>query len=277
MGGQHAVLLVVEQLVEALPADPGLVEDVGDGGRLVALGGGHPHDGRQQALALGAGDQLAREAVATARQPPLAQVVARCPSLGRRSGSSAVAGAAVPASAPRRGRRTGAARGRRSPAAARAGCSAAPAAIWLKISTWARPKARPGSVCGPAARRRASQRLSSGRDQQRAVAVDRPPVRPRPRRRSAAAPGPAWRPSARASRRPLCAPPRRASRSPSARCGGRRRSSSMQESSGGVEAVALAGEPFVEGGPGDAGAADDVGDRRRRRRSSRRSCRPSRR
>ena len=70
MGGEHAVAAVVEEFVEALAADPGLAEDVGDGGRLVAAGGGDPDDRGEQPLALRAGDQLAREPVAPARQPP---------------------------------------------------------------------------------------------------------------------------------------------------------------------------------------------------------------
>jgi hypothetical protein len=72
VGGQHAVELVVEEFVEALPADPGLLEDVGDRRRLVATRRGHPHHGSQQALALGAGDELPGQSVAPAWQAPLA-------------------------------------------------------------------------------------------------------------------------------------------------------------------------------------------------------------
>ena len=90
MGGEHAVAFVVEELVEGLAADPRLFEDVGDRGRLVALGGGDAHDRRQQALALGADDHLARQPVAPARQPPVAQVFAL---VGHRGAGPSAAGA----------------------------------------------------------------------------------------------------------------------------------------------------------------------------------------
>jgi hypothetical protein len=75
VGRQHAGEFVVEEFVEALAADSRIAEDVADGGRLVAFGGGHLDHGRQQPLALRALDQLARQAVAPARKPPATQVL----------------------------------------------------------------------------------------------------------------------------------------------------------------------------------------------------------
>jgi len=75
VGGKHAVELVVEEFVEALAADSGLAEDVGDGGRVVAIDDRDGDDRGQQPFPLGALDQLARKSVPPPRQPPLPQIL----------------------------------------------------------------------------------------------------------------------------------------------------------------------------------------------------------
>ena len=157
---------VVEEFVEGLAADARLVEDVGDRGRLVALGAvtrttaasRRSRWERRPARAEGRGG---RAAAASLRRSS-ALVGHR---LGERSVPSAF-GAGGPARAPPRGPRRALPRGRRAPGSSVGERSALPAAIWLKISTWARPKASRGSMCGAGARPARSQSACQRRDQQ---------------------------------------------------------------------------------------------------------------
>ena len=175
MGGEDAGAAVLEEFVEALAADPGLGEDVGHGGRLVAALGGDLDGRLQQPLALGALDRLAREPVAAARQRrrrrrPLRRVTPR-PRPARPRPARLAQRLVVPGE--RRDREVDDVRG---PAPA-----AAPGAR-------RRPRGRPaagrgrrrarGSGACAAAPRPASQIASSAGTVKRAVALDQPRVDP---------------------------------------------------------------------------------------------------
>ena len=253
VGGDEAVLLALEVLVEGAAGDLRRGGDTGDRGRVVAVLGDRLDHAVEQPLALVLGDEDARQAVAAGRQP----LAGPEPSAPRSPSCAAVTAT----------RRRGTGRGRCRSVAGRA-----PPAPRRRLSRGARAGARRGRRRSPP---RGSRGRSAGRCRGRGPRAASPrPGRAPPRsgrsapgRRSAPRPGRAA--PAPARRRSAPSAPRR----PVAICSGQvssagaaARASSVRRRldrpvEGGDEALFLALEELVEGDRGDAGLLDDRFDR----------------
>ena len=249
VGGEEAVLLALEVLVEGAAGDLRRLGDLADRGRVVAVLGDRLDDAVEQPLALVLGDEGARQAVAPRRQAVLAR--------GELLGCS---------------RRVSHGRGR-GRGRSRSSSAAGPA----------RPLPRPARAAPATARR--ARRRSPAPSESRELAGD---ARPAPPRSGRAARGPPFCASTKQSRARAgsasiaassAARPAAPARARTARPGPPRAARALPtaRSKAATKHSSLLREVLVEGDRGDPGLLDDRFDRRRRRSPSRRSAARSRR